>query len=65
MVGGKLRIALMLNPVAGIIENFRACLFGRAFDWTALAVSVFITMVLLVYSAYSFRRMERTFADIV
>jgi lipopolysaccharide transport system permease protein len=65
MVGGKLRIALMLNPVAGIIENFRACLFGTAFDWTALVVSVIITLVLLVYSAYSFRRMERTFADIV
>jgi lipopolysaccharide transport system permease protein len=65
MVGGKLRVALMLNPVAGIIENFRACLFGRAFDWTALAVSFVITLILLVYSAYSFRRMERTFADIV
>ena len=65
MVGGKLRVALMLNPVAGIIENFRACLFGTAFDWTALAVAVSITLVLLVYSAYSFRRMERTFADIV
>lgn len=65
MVGGRLRLALMLNPVAGIIENFRASLFGRPFDWTALALSLLFTFILLVYSAYSFRRMEKSFADIV
>lgn len=65
MVGGRLRILLMLNPVAGIIENFRASLFGGSFDWTSLATALVSTLVLLVYSAYSFRRMERTFADIV
>lgn len=66
MVGGKLRIAMMLNPMTGIIENFRTALFRhRAFDWTTLGISAAITLLLLVYSAYSFRRMERTFADIV
>lgn len=65
MIGGKLRVALMLNPVAGIVENWRACLFGSEFDWKALAVSTFVTLGLLIYSAYSFRRMERSFADIV
>jgi lipopolysaccharide transport system permease protein len=65
MVGGKLRTALRLNPVAGIVENFRAALFGRPFDWPALGFSTVITLAVLVYAAYSFRRMERTFADIV
>ncbi|MGB9181014.1 MAG: ABC transporter permease [Pyrinomonadaceae bacterium] len=61
----KWRWLLMLNPLTGIIEGFRSCLFGRAFDWTALAISTFIALVLLVYSSYSFRRMEKSFADIV
>ena len=61
----KWRWLLMLNPLTGIIEGFRSALFGRAFDWTALALSTLIALVLLVYSSYSFRRMEKSFADIV
>lgn len=61
----KYRWLLMLNPLTGIIEGFRSALFGKAFNWTALSVSTCIVLVLLVYSSYSFRRMEKTFADIV
>jgi lipopolysaccharide transport system permease protein len=57
---------LRLNPLTGIIANFRIALFGRqSFDWGSLAISVVITVSILVYSAYSFRRVERGFADIV
>lgn len=56
---------LILNPMAGIIEGFRSSLFGRPFNWTALLVSAAITLVVLVYSAYSFRRMEKSFADVI
>ncbi len=59
------RWLLWLNPMAGIIEGYRSALFGRPFDWIALGVSAAITMFLLVYSSYSFRRMEKNFADIV
>ena len=66
MVPAKWRWVLMLNPLSGIIENFRAALFGNAnIDWTALSVSAVIALSVLIYSAYSFRRMERSFADIV
>ena len=62
----KWRWLLTLNPLTGIIEGFRAALFGRRpFDWMAIAISTVITLVLFVYAAYVFRRMERTFADIV
>jgi lipopolysaccharide transport system permease protein len=54
-----------LNPVAGIIEGFRAALFGRDFDWPALASAAAVTLALLVYSAVAFKRMEKTFADLV
>jgi lipopolysaccharide transport system permease protein len=61
----KLRWVLSLNPMTGIIEGYRSSLFGRPFNWIALALSAAITLVLLVYSSYAFRRMERSFADIV
>lgn len=61
----KYRWLLWLNPMTGIIEGYRSALFGRPFNWGALAVSVGITGVLLVYASYSFRRMERSFADII
>jgi lipopolysaccharide transport system permease protein len=56
---------LILNPMAGIIEGFRSALFGRPFNWKALGVAAAITLVVLVYSAYSFRRMEKSFADVI
>lgn len=61
----KYRWLLMLNPVSGIIEGYRSSLFGKPFNWRALGVSALIGLVLLVYSSYSFKRMERSFADIV
>lgn len=61
----KYRWLLMLNPVTGIIEGYRSALFGKPFNWTALGVSTSIALLLLIYSSYSFKRMERSFADIV
>jgi lipopolysaccharide transport system permease protein len=66
MLNRRLRYVLMLNPLTGIIENFRVALFGHdSFDWKSLWISAAITLFALVYSAYSFRRMERNFADII
>jgi lipopolysaccharide transport system permease protein len=56
---------LKLNPMAGVIQGFRSALFGHAFDWPALALSAAVASAVFVYSAHSFRRMERSFADIV
>jgi len=61
----KFRWLLWLNPMTGIIEGYRSSLFGLHFDWSALATSATITFLLLGYAAYSFRRMEKSFADIV
>lgn len=54
-----------LNPLVGVMDNFRAALFGTAFNWPALGLAAALTVVMLVYGAYDFRRMERNFADIV
>jgi len=60
------RWLLALNPMTGIIDGFRAAVFGRkGFNWASLALSSAVTLALLVYSAYTFRRTEKNFADIV
>ncbi|HYN86236.1 MAG TPA: ABC transporter permease [Pyrinomonadaceae bacterium] len=59
------RAVYALNPAVGIIAGFRTALLGGEFDLTALAVSVVVTLVVLVLAAYSFRRMEKFFADLV
>jgi lipopolysaccharide transport system permease protein len=59
------RWLLMLNPLSGIIEGFRAAIFGNPFDWRGLSISTVIVAGLLTTAAYSFRRMERQFADVI
>ena len=59
------RWLLAFNPMAGLIEGYRAALYGRPFDWPMLALSSGLTLALLTYAAFTFRRMEKGFADII
>jgi lipopolysaccharide transport system permease protein len=65
LIPEKWQWAIKLNPLTGIIENIRASLLGRPFDWQALAISAVIAFLLLISSAYAFKRMEKSFADFV
>ncbi len=54
-----------LNPMVGVIEGFRWALLGTKPPGPMLAVSVAVACAVLVSGAFYFRRMERTFADVV
>ena len=55
-----------INPMAGVVEGFRWALLGvDSPPGTMVAVSAAVAVTLLVTGAYYFRRVERTFADIV
>jgi lipopolysaccharide transport system permease protein len=56
---------MLLNPVHGMVTNFRASILGGPFDLPSLAISVAMSLVLLMIGCLFFRRMERTFADII
>jgi lipopolysaccharide transport system permease protein len=56
---------LALNPMTGIIEGFRTCLFGGSFDWTVLGCSWIVTLSLLLGGTLHFKSTERAFADVV
>ncbi|HEX7956509.1 MAG TPA: ABC transporter permease, partial [Pyrinomonadaceae bacterium] len=66
LVPARWRWLMALNPLSGVVEGFRAALFGaRAFDWAAIGVSAAVTCALLACAVVTFRRMERGFADVV
>ena len=55
-----------LNPMAGVIEGFRWALLGKASpDFGVIAVSAGAMAMLAVGGVLYFRRMERTFADVI
>jgi lipopolysaccharide transport system permease protein len=63
MVSVKYRPFLSLNPLAAIIDGFRAALFGTAIPFARLALALAIIAVVFVSGFVRFRRIERTFAD--
>jgi lipopolysaccharide transport system permease protein len=55
-----------INPMAGVVEGFRWALLGAETPPGPIVyVSAFVALVVLVTGAVYFRRMERTFADVV
>jgi lipopolysaccharide transport system permease protein len=57
---------LGLNPMAGVVEGFRWALVGSgSAPGPMVALSACVSLVLFVASLFYFRRVERTFADVV
>jgi lipopolysaccharide transport system permease protein len=55
-----------INPMAGVVEGFRWALLGvNTAPGPIIAVSALVALTLLVSGLRYFRRMERTFADVV
>ncbi len=54
-----------LNPMVGVIEGFRWMLVGTQPPAATMFISFSFVLVILVSGAYYFRRMEKTFADVV
>lgn len=55
-----------INPMAGVVEGFRWALLGtETTPGPIIFVSTFVAITLLVSGAFYFRRLEKTFADVV
>jgi lipopolysaccharide transport system permease protein len=67
IVPEKWRPFYFLNPMVGVIDGFRWALLGAAFpvNWSGLLLSALLVVVLLISGVRYFRRMERSFADVV
>ncbi len=64
---GRWRLAYALNPLVGIIDGFRwSVLGGRTpLDYDAVVLSIVVTVMSLLLGVWYFRRMERSFADVI
>ena len=63
--GPRTRAAMVLNPMHGVIVNFRVAVLGGPFDWPAAGIATLWAVVLLAAGCWYFRRVERSFADII
>jgi lipopolysaccharide transport system permease protein len=62
----KYRWLLSLNPMAGIIEAFRVAAIGhQQVNWNLLIVSSGIGVLIFLTGLFYFRRVERSFADVI
>jgi lipopolysaccharide transport system permease protein len=59
------RMMYALNPMVGVIQGFRWSLFGTNPPDMVMLVSAAVVLVLFVSGLFYFRRMERTFADMI
>jgi lipopolysaccharide transport system permease protein len=62
---GPWRTMFGLNPMTGVIQGFRWALLGGSPPDRLMVISVIMVLVLLVSGLFYFRRMERSFADMV
>ena len=62
----KWRLLYSLNPMVGVIDGFRWAILGQSnIYWTGFILSIVIILVILFYSIRYFRKMEKTFADVI
>lgn len=55
-----------INPMVGVVEGFRWALLGaKTKPGPMIIVSALVAVVMLVVGAFWFRRMEKTFADVL
>ncbi|HET7434387.1 MAG TPA: ABC transporter permease [Thermoanaerobaculia bacterium] len=65
LVPEKWRAAVGLNPMVSVVEAFRGSIFGRPLPWSGLLYALIVGVVLIVTGSIYFRRLERSFADVM
>ena len=56
-----------LNPMVGVIDGFRWCILGgdTPLRMTSFIASIAISIFFLILGVWYFRRMEKSFADVI
>jgi lipopolysaccharide transport system permease protein len=67
VVPARWRFIYSMNPMVGVIDGFRWAIVGKTATifWPGFIFSVCFILFLIVTSVLYFRRMERTFADVI
>jgi lipopolysaccharide transport system permease protein len=61
------RLLYSINPMVGVIDGFRWAILGgnTQFYWPGLLLSTSLVLVVLITGIVHFRKMEKTFADVI
>lgn len=65
ILSSRIQLLVAANPVTGIVTAFRWCILGLPLDVQAVTISTIVSIVVLVFGLYSFRRTERFLADLI
>jgi lipopolysaccharide transport system permease protein len=67
VVPEKYRLLYSLNPMVGVIDGFRWCILGgdSQIYLPGMILSLGLIIFLLIFGIWYFRKMEKTFADII
>jgi len=62
----KWQLLYSLNPMVGVIDGFRWCILGESpLNATTFGLSLAVTALFLLIGLTQFRKMEKTFADLI
>ena len=67
VVPARWRLLYSLNPMAGVIDGFRWCVLGgrAAIYWPGFGLGLAVIALALWLGVTQFRRLEKTFADLI
>jgi lipopolysaccharide transport system permease protein len=67
IVPAQWRLLYSINPLVGVIDGFRWCLLGgeSTFYLPGLVLSIGVTILFVLLGVRRFRKMERSFADLI
>jgi lipopolysaccharide transport system permease protein len=65
IVPQKWRLIYSLNPMVGIIDGFRWCILRSQIYWPAFGLSLVMVGAFLWVGVRQFRKLEKTFADLI
>ncbi len=67
IVPAQWRFFYFLNPMVGVIDGFRWAILGDSFPifWSGFILSALLTIITITAGIVYFRKMERSFADVI
>jgi lipopolysaccharide transport system permease protein len=59
--------SILSQPDGGVIDGFRWCFFGdkTPIYWNGMFVSLAVIIIFLLVGIHTFRKMEKSFADLI
>jgi len=65
VVPEKWRLLYALNPMVGVIDGFRWAVIGQPLNIISFLLSLGVSIGLIIFGFWYFRKTERTFADVI